>query len=232
MPPSSILPPLPHPITGVIFDFDGVIVDTEGAVYQAWQEVFQAHGGHLPLDLYVQCVGSDHDSWDPKSYFEEITGIRPHWPNLLDPKNQRTRDLLEGHGPMPGVVSCLEALRALGLPLAVASSSSRAWVGGWLERLGLSGYFHSWHCRDDVERVKPAPDLFLRAAAALNLPCQSLLVIEDSANGMKAALSAGMSVLAVPNTITASQDFTGAWHIADSLQTFPLATHLRDTMLR
>ena len=209
--------PLPRPVRGVIFDFDGVIVDTEVAVYQAWAEVFEAHGAELPLALYRNCVGSDHATWDPKKYFEEITGVHPDWPPLLEAKNQRTRDLLAGYGPMDGVGHWLSSLESASIPMAVASSSSRDWVGGWLSQLGLAGHFHSWHCRDDVARVKPAPDLFLRAAAALALPPEDILVIEDSANGLLAALTAGMTVLAVPNRITTGQDFAGAWQLATSL---------------
>lgn len=187
---------------GIIFDFDGVIVDTEGAVYEAWREVFLAHGVDLPLDLYSRCVGSDHGTWDPKSYFESITGHRPDWPKILDEKNRRTRELLAGSGPMPGIRETLEFLATQPVALAVASSSSRNWVGGWLDRLQLARFFHCWHGRDDVENVKPAPDLFLLAARSLRLQPSQILVIEDSANGLRAAQAAGMQTLVVPNAIT------------------------------
>jgi putative hydrolase of the HAD superfamily len=187
---------IPARFRAVIFDFDGVIVDTEGAVYECWRDLFQAHGAELPLDLYARCVGSDHGAWDPKAYFEEVTGMRPDWPPLLEEKNRRTRERLEGSGPMAGAAEALAALAGRGLPLAVASSSSHAWVDGWLARLGLAGYFHSTHCRDDVARVKPSPELFLRAARALGLPPADILVVEDSSNGLCAARAAGMAVLA------------------------------------
>ena len=193
------------PPRGVIFDFDGLIVNTEEAVYEAWREVFLNHGADLPLDLYRRCVGSDHGTWDPKAYFEEITGIRPEWEPILEEKNRRTRELLAGMETMPGIRETLEYLASHPIPMAVASSSSRSWVGGWLDRLGLVKYFHSWHCRDDVQRVKPAPDLFLRAAAALRIHPSEILVIEDSANGLRAAHSAGMRCLLVPNEITRGQ---------------------------
>ena len=199
LPPRS---PEDPPFRGVIFDFDGVIVNTEEAVYLAWREVFLEHGADLPLDLYRRCVGSDHGTWDPKAYFEEITGLKPEWEVILDEKNRRTRELLAGEETMPGIRETLEFLASHPIPMAVASSSSRSWVGGWLDRLGLVKYFHSWHCRDDVARVKPAPDLFLRAAAALRLDPGEILVIEDSANGFRAARAAGMRCLLIPNEIT------------------------------
>lgn len=205
--------PQDPPIRGVIFDFDGVIVNTEEAVYEAWREVFRHHGADLPLDLYRACVGSDHGHWDPKAYFEEVTGLRPDWEPILAKKNRRTREMLAGMGSMPGIRETLDFLASRPVPMAVASSSGRSWVGGWLDRLGLAKYFDSWHCRDDVARVKPAPDLFLRAAAALRLPPAEILVIEDSANGLRAANAARMRCLMVPNEITRGQNLAGLSHL-------------------
>jgi len=207
----------PNRFDAVIFDFDGILVDTEGAVYQAWAELFRESGADLPLNLYTKCVGSDHAIWDPKAYFEEITGTRPDWPPLLEAKNLRTRRLLEGSGLMPGARHWLDRLADLGSRPAVASSSSRAWVDGWLDILGVAEYFHSTHCREDVGALKPRPDLFLRAANALGVDPQRVLAIEDSHNGMTAALAAGMTVLVVPNEITRGQDFSAAHVLADSL---------------
>lgn len=208
---------IPDRFDAVIFDFDGILVDTEVAVYQAWAELFSSFGAELPLDEYTRCVGSDHGIWDPKAYFEQITGHRPDWPPLLDAKNQRTRDLLEGYGLMRGARQWLDRLSAAETPLAVASSSSHAWVDGWLGRLGVHGFFHSTHCREDVAALKPRPDLFLRAAEALGRAPERVLAIEDSENGMRAALAAGMTVLVVPNTITQGQDFTHAHARAEAL---------------
>lgn len=197
-------------VVAVVWDFDGVVVDTEWAVYQAWQEVCAAHGGDLPLAEYVNCVGSDHATWDPKAHLEKQIGRQLDWPPILEAKNQRTRDLLVGSGPMPGVASWLDRLRRAEVPQAVASSSTREWVGGWLERLGLGGYFHSLHCRGEVLRLKPAPDLFLAAAESLGVPPRHILAVEDSRNGVVAAKQAGMHVLAVPNQITGVQDLSEA----------------------
>ncbi len=222
LPTTPTLVPLAR-FQAVVFDFDGVIVDTEGAIYESWRELFESHGAELPLDLYVGCVGSDHGSWDPLAHFESVTGSTPDWPAVLARKKERTLALLDGHGPMPGVVRALEAVAAAGRKMAVASSSSHAWVDGWLARLGLAGFFDSTHCRDDVEQVKPAPDLFLRAARALGVDPASVLVVEDSRHGMEAAHAAGMTVLAVPNAITAGQDFAAAWLVVPSLAAARLA---------
>ncbi len=201
----------------VIFDFDGVIVDTEWAIYQTWQELYLEHGAELPLDVYVQCVGSDHGAWDPKAYLDGLVGKSLDWDAILPSKHAESRKLLEAEGVMSGVIQWLDDLLATGIPIGVASSSSVEWVGGWLEKLGLSGRFVSFSCRDHVERIKPAPDLFLDAARKLGVDPARCLVVEDSFNGMVAAHTAGMSVLAVPNRITAGQDFSAALRRVASL---------------
>jgi len=104
---------------------------------------------------------------------------------------------------MPGVRGLLEDARRLGLRRAVASSSSSGWVEGWLQRHGILHLFEAVATRDHVCRVKPAPELFLLAAARLDVPAPACVVFEDSANGMRAALLAGMRCVAVPNTLTA-----------------------------
>jgi len=103
---------------------------------------------------------------------------------------------------MPGVRRLLEDARSLGLRRAVASSSSSGWVEGWLQRHGILHLFDAVATRDQVSRVKPDPELFLLAAARLGVPAPGCVVFEDSANGMQAALAAGMRCVAVPNALT------------------------------
>jgi HAD superfamily hydrolase (TIGR01509 family) len=109
---------------------------------------------------------------------------------------------------MPGVVELLERLSSLGIPRAVVSSSSPHWVDGWLDRLDLRKHFDQVVRRGDAPRIKPAPDLYLEAAKRFSLDPAECLVIEDSLNGVKAAIAAGMPVWAVPNRVTACLDFS------------------------
>ena len=128
---------------------------------------------------------------------------------------------LAHEGPMHGVVATLDHVATAQLPMAVVSSSSHRWVDGWLEKLGLAGFFQTTVCRGDAERIKPAPDLFLEAANRLNLPPAECLVIEDSLNGAKAAKAAGMSAWAIPNRVTACLDFSLADRVFRSLAECP-----------
>lgn len=214
-------------IRGLIFDFDGLIVDTESAIYQAWRELYASQGQELALAEYVRCVGSTFAQFDPIAELDARLGTVPDWPSLLEHKDQRVRELHLELGPLPGVREWLREAAALELPCAVASSSSRHWVEGWLARLDLRGFFAAVITRDDVGRVKPAPDLFLSAAAALALHPQECLVLEDSRNGLLAAQAAGIRCLIVPGQVTLGSDFGGAWRVASSLAELPLASLLQ-----
>lgn len=108
----------------------------------------------------------------------------------------------EGRPLLPGVEALLNDAKALGLGRAVASSSSCGWVDGWLRRHGIRELLDVVVARDDVRRVKPDPELFLLAASRLGRAPSTCLVFEDSPNGMRAALAAGMRCVAVPNALT------------------------------
>ena len=204
-------------ISAVLFDFDGVLVDTEWAIYQSWKRVFEGHGQHLPLDIYTRCIGSDFATWSPKTHLEDLTGLAFDWHDL-DARRQEEILADQVHeGPMHGAVDLLNELKGMGLPCAVVSSSSHRWVDGWLEKLGLAGYFQTTVCRGDAARIKPAPDLYLKAAERLEIEPAACLVIEDSLNGVISANAAGMSAWVVPNRVTADLDFSVADRVFRSL---------------
>jgi beta-phosphoglucomutase-like phosphatase (HAD superfamily) len=119
---------------------------------------------------------------------------------------------------LPGVRDRVDEGRAAGLKTAVASSSSTlAWVEGWLERHGIRALFDTLCTRDQVERVKPAPDLFLLAATRLGVAPERCVVFEDSPNGIRAARAAGMRCVAVPNPVTCALPMEGADVVLTSL---------------
>lgn len=203
--------------SAILFDFDGVLVDTEWAIYQAWRRLFESHGQPLPLDIYTRCIGSDFDTWSPKLHLEDLTGRDFDWHDLDSRRQAEIMAELTGEGPMPGAVEWLEQLQAAGMACAVVSSSSHHWVDGWLDRLGLARFFRTTVCRGDAPAIKPAPDLYLCAAARLGYKPAECLVIEDSLNGVRAAEAAGMEVWAVPNRVTAALDFSSAARVAGDL---------------
>src|SRR5260370_40757988 len=96
------------------------------------------------------------------------------------------------------------------MKVGVASSSSRDWVHGHLERLGILDLFDCLCSRDDVEHVKPAPDLYLAVLACLGVNAYEAVALEDSPNGILSAQHAGLRCVAVPNPITADLDLSEA----------------------
>jgi HAD superfamily hydrolase (TIGR01509 family) len=201
----------------VLFDFDGILVDTEWEIYDAWHRTFRRNGHPLPLEIYTRCIGSDFETWSPKTHLEELTGRSFDWHQLDAARQEEIVDKLAGAGPMPGAIAFLEKLRAAKVPCAVVSSSSHDWVDGWLDRLDLFDFFEEVVCRGDAPRIKPAPDLYLAAAKRLKINPADCLVIEDSFNGLKSAVAAGMTTWAIPNRVTACLDFSMAERVFPDL---------------
>jgi HAD superfamily hydrolase (TIGR01509 family) len=206
----------------LIFDFDGMIVDTESAIYQAWRELYESQGHDLDLADYVHCVGSTFGQFNPIAELERRLGGALEWPPLLATKDARIKELHLELDALPGVRKLLIDAHQRRVPCAIASSSDSRWVRRWLAQIGLLDYFAAIRTRDDVAEVKPAPDLFLSAAAALEVPPAECLVIEDSRNGLLAARAAGIPCVIVPGPITLGSDFSGAERVIPSLEAVTL----------
>jgi len=207
-----------HP-KAILFDFDGTLVDTEWVIYCAWRDFYRSEGQELPIEVYVQCIGSDFDTWSPKTHLETLTGRSFDWELLDKERNQGIRANLAGQGPVEGARELLATLSGR-VRMGVVSSSSHDWVDGWLEKLGLAEFFELTVCRGDAPRIKPAPDLYLQAASQMSLPAEECLVIEDSLNGCRAAKAASMTAYAIPNRITSVSDFSevdGVFHTVEQL---------------
>jgi HAD superfamily hydrolase (TIGR01509 family) len=196
-------------IRALIFDFDGLILETEEPIYRSWKEVYEAHGVALPFELWVKTVGSSNQAFHPQLYLEQRLGVAlPQ--DVLDRRIARRVELVLAEPLLPGVADVAEAARAGGMKVGVASSSSRGWVQGHLERLGILDRFDCVVCRDDVEHVKPDPDLYLASLDCLGVVAAEAVAIEDSPNGITAAKSAGLRCVVVPNSITAGLDLSQA----------------------
>lgn len=187
---------------GLIFDFDGVLVDTESAIFHSWQWLFAREGQIITPQDYAPCLGAGYSRWNPADYLEQLTGRRYDWEAETRTRQARLEAELEQMGLMPGAAELLDWCDAQGIPMAVASSSSRRWVQGWLERLDIYPRFRAVFCRTDGYPVKPDPALFLAAQQALELPKEDCLIIEDSENGTLAACNAGIPCVAIPCPLT------------------------------
>ncbi len=203
---------------GVIFDFDGVLVDTEWAIYQSWVKLFAREGQEISIETYSPCLGAGYSHWNPADYLESLTGKTYDW-EIETPARQAVLEAeLELMGLMPGAQELMNWCQAQHIPMAVASSSSRRWVAGWLNKLNIYDKFAGVFTRTDGYPVKPDPSLFLAARECLNVPAEDCLIIEDSENGTISAQRAQISCVAVPNRMTRHSDFSRAALVVDNLQ--------------
>jgi HAD superfamily hydrolase (TIGR01509 family) len=210
-------------IKALIFDFDGLIMDTESPVVDGWRAIYAEYGQEFPLQVWIRdVIGSTVANFDPSSYLAARLGQELDQPALHTRVHFHEIKALSTSSALPGVVDYIKAARRLGLRLAVASSSDHAWVERYLNQLGIIDAFEVIICREDVQHIKPDPELFLAALGALKLEVDDVLVFEDSRNGVLAAKRAGMRVVAVPNPITAIGTIKGASLVLASLAELPL----------
>jgi len=209
-------------IKALIFDFDGLIVDTESPEFQAWREVFAAHGHDLSLDLWANLVGRPRNYFDMYAYFKELNGPLTDLDALRCRRRARVIQLVLEQPVLPGVTQWLSEAKALGLKIGLASSSGGDYVRGHLRRLNLLDYFDATKCFEDTDSHKPAPEPYLAVLHAIGVEPGEAVALEDSPNGVAAAKAAGMFCVAVPNPITRRLPLDHADHRLDSLAQEPL----------
>jgi HAD superfamily hydrolase (TIGR01509 family) len=189
------------PLQLVIFDCDGVLVDSEPASRRLLAAEAARLGSHLTEDAVRRWTGL---RWsDLKPVFESECGCKLplDWPLFM--QTQLIAMLQDNVTAIPGAAEALRATAALGIPSRVASNSSHEEMAAKFAATGLTSLVTGrLHSARDVGRGKPAPDVFLAAAAAERAAPASCLVVEDSRPGVTAALAAGMSCLAyLPNCV-------------------------------
>jgi HAD superfamily hydrolase (TIGR01509 family) len=207
-----------HSFDAIIFDHDGTLIDTESPDIQACQMLYDELGADFDPGRWAELVAGSMDGYD--ILFDDLI----QWSNNGLNKEAlwtRLRALwkltYERVVLMPGVKRLLPQLHAAGYPLGIASASDRKWIVRWLTAFDLRPYFQVIASGDDVSHNKPAPDVYLFAAAQLGVEPERCLVFEDSLAGVQAAKSAGMVVIAVPNIITRQLDFSHADAVIEGL---------------
>jgi HAD superfamily hydrolase (TIGR01509 family) len=181
----------------VVFDLDGLLLDTE----QVWDEVREAltreRGGRWHDRAQADMMGMSSTEWS--TYMHERLG-------LADPPEELNRLVVERmqdryREQLPLIDGAVDAVRRIGerWPLGLASSSNRELIDLALELMGVADLFRVTVSSEEVERGKPAPDVYLEAAHRLGVGPERAVAVEDSGAGIGAAKTAGMRVIAVPN---------------------------------
>lgn len=201
-------PPAGRSDWAVLFDWDGVVIDSRAAHEESWRLLFRELGRVMPEDFFMRTFGMRNQQIIPQCF------------EFVDPADQATiesmgrrkevlyREILirEGIEPLPGLMELLDSLDKSGVARCVASSTPHENIATIMRLTSLTGRFDAVVAAEDVERGKPDPDVFLRAAEKVGQPPRRCVVIEDAHVGIRAARAAGMPVLAVATT-----------HPADSL---------------
>jgi HAD superfamily hydrolase (TIGR01509 family) len=194
-------------IAAIFFDLDGTLADTERVHWQSYRAVLLDYGVDIGLEEYRRhFIAADGGP----EYACRTYGL----PITADEVRARKGRLYRAHiaagvPPMPGAREALERL-GRSRALAVVTNTVREDAAVITRHLGLDGFLRTVIVREDYPRSKPAPDAYLRAAAALDLSPSECVVVEDTARGLGAGLAAGMRVIAVPSDLTFDNDFTGA----------------------
>jgi HAD superfamily hydrolase (TIGR01509 family) len=184
-------------IDGVVFDLDGLLIETE----EIWDEVREAivreRGGRWTGSAQRDMMGMSSTEWSRYMHDELDVPDPPEEINRL--VVERMAERYRDHLPLlPGAVEAVERIAAR-WPLAVASSSNRPLIDLVLELAGLAACFRVTVSSEEVERGKPAPDVYLEAARRLEVAPERCAAVEDSESGIRSAKAAGMRVVAIPN---------------------------------
>ena len=184
-------------IEAVAFDLDGVLLDSE----ELWDEVREGlareRGGRWHEGAQADMMGMSSREWSV--YMHERIGLSEPPEEINAEVVRRMLERYRRELPLiPGAVEAVERLAAR-WPLGLASSSNRELIDAALEVAGLSRYFRVTVSSEQVERGKPAPDVYLEAATRLGVTPERCAAIEDSQNGIRSAKAARMRVIAIPN---------------------------------
>lgn len=211
--------PLPvRPIRAVAFDLDGLIFNTEHVFALAAAQLFEDRNREMPEDLIRRMMGRrpPEGMW----ILKEALGVEDSVEAVQEECSTRYLGMLDKHlEPMPGVFEMFTQLEERGLPKAVATSSPILFLNNLMGRFdGLFERFEFALTAENVEKGKPNPEIYLKAAARLGVEPGEMLVFEDSEAGTNAASAAGAFVISVPHEHSRYHDFSNACRIADTLR--------------
>ena len=192
-----------------IFDMDGLIFDSERTYMYEIQKAMKVRGYELTEENYVKIVGirfPDSERIMKECYVEDV----PFAEAISIARPEMLRIAASGNlAVKPGIRELLSVIREMGIPAVVASSSKEETVSVYLEGAGLTDYFPYKLGGDQVVKGKPDPEVFLTCCAHAGVRPERALVIEDSVNGIKAALAAGIPVICIPDMVEPGEELKG-----------------------
>jgi HAD superfamily hydrolase (TIGR01509 family) len=181
----------------VVFDLDGLLIDSEQLWDEARRQFVTERGGRWHDRAQQEMMGMSSPEWS--RYVRDELGVDLAPRRISEEVVRRLEKLYREHLPLlPGADEVVQSLAAR-WPLALASSSNPELIDLVLAISGLASCFRVTVSSEEVDRGKPAPDVYLEAARRLSVAPSSCVAVEDSQNGILAAVAAGMRVIAIPN---------------------------------
>ncbi len=190
----------------VIFDMDGVIFDSERLVLECWEKTSGEYGLANMREVFLSCIGTN--SARTKEIVLDHYGASFPYEEFCAKSSVLFHGIVD-RGGLPvktGVRELLDCLRENNIPLALASSTRLAVVTQELKQAGLYGYFRVVMGGDQLKHSKPAPDIYLMTCEKLGVRPGSCYAIEDSYNGIRAAHSAGIRPIMVPDMLPPTEE--------------------------
>ncbi len=187
-------------IKAVIFDFDGTIVDSERIFYLSDKEILKNYGINLTYQMKKKYIGGS--AYDMMKDIKERYQIEDSVETLVEKKDNNYIKVAEKKIKIfPKMYQLLKILKQKDYMLAIASGSSRIILTTLLTKLNIIDYFNIIISSNEVNKGKPAPDIFIETAKRLKIPCENTVVVEDSQYGVEAAKNACMYCVAIPYII-------------------------------
>jgi HAD superfamily hydrolase (TIGR01509 family) len=181
----------------VLWDLDGTLVDSAEFHWLSWRDTLAADGIHITYQQFLDTFGQKNDRILPGWLGKDASAERIR--QVGDAKEAEYRRLVQDRGltPLPGAAEWLRTLHAVGWRQAIASSAPRANIGVMLRVLGVETELDAIISAEDVTAGKPDPQVFLKAAAAVSVPPERCVVVEDAVVGIEAARRAGIKTIGV-----------------------------------
>ena len=193
-------------LRAVIFDVDGTLLDTERIYMQAWKDA-AAELGYVMTDEVLRKTRAVNAK-DAAKIFEREIGNGFSYEKTRPIRVRIAEEIIHRESPIlkPGVLELLTFLQQKGIRLAVASSTNTKTTKEHLEINGIADQFEVIVGGDMIERGKPNPDIFLKAAELLGEAPENCIVVEDSPAGIRAGTAAGMKAVLVPDQATITRE--------------------------
>ena len=190
---------MPRPFTAVIFDLDGVLADSEPWWNEIDAKLLGEYGVIYRGEYHRNVLGVSYRL--AIEFYKKAFGLSAPTEELMRRRGEIAEEFFAKRiGLFPSTRSTLEELRQMNRRLAVATSSVSASARPFLDRHRLTAFFDVIVTGEEIERGKPAPDIYLCAAEKLGVPAGACLVIEDALSGIAAGKAAKMRVAAIPDT--------------------------------